>query len=168
MLKLRILRQQAYQAWECICCARGVYNPLPYVWDVSEEEAKRFPLVNTAFKAEVRQRFGDLRRRSTWEAAAIWLLAQAIAQAHLEPYEIVGFMVSADYDPNDPIRQHYGEQVVEAMFQFPEIVDIIRQGLEQIYRDDYTEERKLVETFIAQGHQLPGLELRALSIESAA
>ena len=168
MLKLQTLRQEAYCSWETICCSRGVYNPLPYAHEVSEAEAKRFPIINTAFKSEVRQRFGDLRRRSTWEAAAIWLLAQAIAQAHLEPYEIVGFMVSADYDPNDPVRQHYGEQVVKAMFQFPEIIDIIRQGLEQIYRDGYTEERQLVETFIAQGHQLPGLELKALSAKSAA
>ncbi|NEQ33979.1 MAG: hypothetical protein F6K04_23810 [Leptolyngbya sp. SIO4C5] len=99
-----------------------------------------------------------MRRRSTWEAAAIWLLAQAIAQAYLEPYEIVGFMVSADYDPNDPIRQHYGQQVIEAMMTFPGIVELIRSGLEQIYRDNYTEERQLVEQFIAQGNQLPGLD----------
>lgn len=33
-------------------------------------------------------------------------------------------MVSADYDPNDPVRQHYGERVIEAMFQFPEVVNL--------------------------------------------
>ncbi len=158
MLKLQSLRQEAYGSWETICCSRGVYNPLPYAHEVSESEAKQFPFTNAAFKSEVRQRFGDLRRRSTWEAAAIWLLAQAIAQAHLEPYEIVGFMVSADYDPNDPIRQHYGQQVIEAMMTFPGIVELIRSGLEQIYRDNYTEERQLVEQFIAQGNQLPGLD----------
>lgn len=160
MLTLQTLRREAYQSWECICCARGVYNPVPYTWEVSKEEAELFPFTNSAFKAEVKQRFGDLRCRSTWETAAIWLLAQAIAQAHLEPYEIVSFMVSADDDPNNPVRQHYGDQVVEAMFQFPEIIHIIREGLEQIYRDrdSHPEERRRVEDFIAQGRSLPGLE----------
>jgi hypothetical protein len=158
MLKLQTLRQEAYGSWETICRSRGVFNPLPYSHEVSEADAKRFPFTNTAFRSEVRQRFADLRYRLTWEKAASWLLAQAIAQAHLEPYEIVAFMVSPDYDPNDPIRQHYGEQVIEAMFQFPEIIDLIRQGLEQIYRDDYTQEQQLVEAFIAQGYQLPGIE----------
>ncbi|NEQ32476.1 MAG: hypothetical protein F6K04_15980 [Leptolyngbya sp. SIO4C5] len=39
---------------------------------------------------------------------------------------------------------------------FPGILELIRSGL-QIYRNDYTEERQLVEQFIAQGNQLPGL-----------
>lgn len=137
---------------------------MPYAWDADEADATRFPFTNTAFKTEVRQRFGDLRRRSTWENAAIWLQAQAIAQGHLEAYEILTFMVSADYDPNNLVRQHYGEQVVEAMMTFPGILELIRCGLEQIYRDNYIEERQLVEQFIAQGHQLPGLDVLPAAI----
>ncbi|WP_346294136.1 hypothetical protein [Sphaerothrix gracilis] len=114
--------------------------------------------------AQVKLRFGDLRCRSTWKNAAIWLHAQAIAQGYLEAYEIVTFMVSADYDPSNLIRQHYGQQVVEAIMTFPEILEMIRSGLEQIYRDEYTEERQLVEQFIAQGNQLPGLDVLPAAI----
>ena len=155
MLTLKELRQAAYSSWEVICIEWSVYNPAPESIGLPKADAKRLPYTNTAFKDEVRKRFGDLRRRSTWEAAAIWFAAQGMAQSYLEPYQIVGYMVSDSY-LNDPIRQHYGERVIEAMLQFPEIIDIIKDGLEQVYEDTlYHQERQLVEQFIRAGHQFP-------------
>ena len=155
MLKLKELRQEAYGNWEVICIEWTVYNPAPESVGLPKSETERLPYTNQAFKDEVRKRFGDLRRRSTWEQAAIWFAAQGMAQSYLEPYQIVGYMVSPDY-MNSPIRQHYGEQVIEAMLQFPEVIDILKDGLEQIYQDRlYHQERQLVEQFIQEGHQFP-------------
>lgn len=155
MLTITELKQEAYGNWEVLCLERGVYSPGPNSLDLPKTEAERLPITNTAFKDEVRQRFGDLRRRSTWESAAIWFAAQGMAQSYLEPYQIVGYLVSDTY-LNDPIRRHYGDRLIEALLQFPEVIDIVRRGLEQVYREaDYQEERSLVEQFIQTGHQLP-------------
>jgi hypothetical protein len=155
MLKINQLRHEAYQTWETNLYVLGLYNPAPESIGLPKAEAESLPYTNQAFKNEVRKRFGDLKRRSTWEQAAIWFTAQGMAQSYLEPYQIVGYMVSPDY-MNAPIRQHYGEQVIEAMLQFSEVIDIIKDGLEQIYQDSfYRQERQLVEQFIREGHQFP-------------
>lgn len=155
MLKLSELRQEAYGNWETTYHVLALYNPAPESISLSKAEAARLPYTNQAFKDEVRQRFGDLRRRSTWEQAAIWFAAQGMAQSYLEPYQILGYMVSPTY-MRDRIRDHYGQQVIEAMLQFPEVIAILKDGLEQVYQHaEHKEERALVEQFIRDGHQLP-------------
>jgi hypothetical protein len=155
MLTLTQLKQAAYQSWETLYYVQGLYSAVPLSADLPQAEAERLPFTNPTFKSEVRQRFGDLRRRSTWEQAAVWMAAQLMAQSYLEPYQIVGYMVSATY-MNDPIRQHYGESVVEAMLQFPEVIAIVKAGLEQVYHsNEYPQERSLVEQYLKAGHQLP-------------
>ncbi len=119
-------------------------------------EAERLPYLNPLFRAEIRK-FGDLRCRDTWEKSAIQLTAHSIAHSFLEAYQIVGFMVSPDY-MESPIRKRYGERLIEAMLQFPEIADIIRRGLEQVYtQTECQQEKQLVERFLASGKQLPGV-----------
>ncbi|MFE4108527.1 hypothetical protein [Almyronema epifaneia] len=162
VLSLPELKQEAYLQWETLLLERGVYNPCPLSFNVGEAKGERLPYTNSAFRDEMR-RYGDLRRRDTWEKAAIQLTAQGVAQGLLEAYQVIGYIVSPSY-MNCPIRQHYGERLIEAMFQFPEIIDLIRQGLEQVYT--YTEcdqEKQLVTTFISKGHQLPGLGSLALA-----
>jgi hypothetical protein len=95
-------------------------------------EANYLPWCNPTFKAEIRQRYGDLRRRHTWEQAAIDLTAHQMVQSYLEPYQIVGYMASPTFMAC-PMREQYGEQVIDRMLQFPEITDIVKVGLEQLY-----------------------------------
>lgn len=155
MLTISELRREAYQSWETLYYVQGLYSAVPLSVDLPKAEAERQPFTNKVFKDEIRKRFGDLRRRSTWEQAAIWMAAQGMAQSYLEPYQIVGYLVSPTY-MNDPIRERYGEQVIEAMLQFPEVIDIIKDGLEQVYQHaEYHQERSLVEQFIREGNQLP-------------
>lgn len=156
MLSLQQLKSETYLQWETLLLERGAFNPYPLSFDVSTTEANQLPFINLAFKAEIRQQFGDLRCRSTWETAAIALTAHGMAQSFLEPYQVIGFMVSPEY-MESPIRRHYGERLVAEMMTYPEVIDRIRRGLEQIYRDGYSEERALVDQFIAAGHQLPGI-----------
>ncbi|MBD2258600.1 hypothetical protein [Pseudanabaena sp. FACHB-2040] len=155
MLTLKQLRQDAYQNWEVICIERGVYNPAPDSIGLPPIRAEQLPITNTAFKNEIRKRFGDLRRHATWKQAAVWMAAQGVSQSYLEPYQIVGYLVSPGY-MNDLVRQHYGKEVIEAMLQFPEVLGLIRDGLEQIQQNaEYHRERALVEQFVREGHPLP-------------
>lgn len=157
MLSIQQLKAEAYMDWETLLFERGAYNLFPMSFDVSEAEAERFPYTHPDFRSEVRKRFGDLRRRDTWESAAISLAAQSTAQSFLEAYQILAFIVSPGY-MNSLIREHYGDRLIEYMLAYPEIIDLIRRGLEQIYRDDCAKERELVERFIAEGNRLPGIE----------
>lgn len=157
MLTLAELKLEAYGQWETLLLERTAYNPCPLSYEVSQLEAERFPYINEAFRSEMRK-FGDLRRRDTWESAAIQLTAHGMAQGFLEPYQVLGYLLSPNY-MNCQIRQIYGDRVIEAMLQFPEVVDLIREGLEQIYEDNiFQSERQLVEQFVKSGNQLPGLK----------
>lgn len=160
-MKLKQLRQEAYSNWETFYSVQNLHSPVVNSLDLTEQEAQRLPYINQDFKHEVRRRFGDLRRRDTWEKAAIAFTAQSMAQSFLEPYQIVGYLVDPAYF-NDPVRQHYGVQVVEAMLQFPEVLETVRLGLEQIYSEAVcSDERKLLERFLASGQVLPALTATA-------
>lgn len=163
MLSIQDLKAEAYLQWETLLFEKGAFNSFPMTFEVSVSDAERFPLENSDFKSEIRKRFGDLRRRSTWEAAVISLTAHGMAQSFLEPYQVIGFMVSPDY-MDSPIRKQYGEQLIEEMLKFPEVLDLVCRGLEQIYREDFLQERDLVEKFIAEGKQLPA----AIALTSSA
>lgn len=155
-LSIPELKLEAYLQWETLLLEKGVYNPHPMSYTLPESEARQLPYTSEVFRTEMRA-FGDLRRRDTWEAAAIQLTAHGMAQGLLEAYQVIGFMVSPNY-MNCSIRQHYGERLIEAMLQFPEVLELIRQGLEQVYHHkECVEERQLVEQFIANGQKLPGL-----------
>ena len=131
MLKIQELRRAAYDGWEMLCSMQDVRTGFPLSEEVSEAEALCLPYANPLFKNEVRDRFGDLRRRSTWEKAAIAYSAHAMVQSYLEPAAVVGYMATPDY-LNCKIRQHYGDRVIDEMFQFPEILPIVKRGLEQL------------------------------------
>ena len=131
MLDIRQLRQETYIAWQWLQNARVV----------NAGEARLTPLFSPAasrayqdgqFKQAIRQRYGDLRYRKTWEKAAIDLTAHRISECYLEPHQIVGYLTSSDY-LQCTIRQHYGERLTEAMLQFPEILEMLQDGLEHLY-----------------------------------
>lgn len=150
MLKLKQLRQEAYAAWELLCSSKGVYLGVLETVDLPPHQAERLPLTSKTFKDDIRQQFGDLRRRDTWERAAIQLTAHQMVQSYMEPYEIVGYMASASY-MHCPIRAHYGELLIDAMLAFPEVLDIIRRGLEQLYQEPHQSEGlEIAHTFLKQ------------------
>lgn len=165
MLILGQLRQEAYWAWEELCAVKGVFLGAPGSDDLPEAEAERLPWTNETFKDEVRRQFGDLRRRTTWEAAAIYFTAHSMVQSYMEPYMIVGFMASPQY-MTSAVREAYGERVIAQMLQFPEIVDIVKRGLEQLYYEsDRAEDREMAQVFLKEVTlQLPGV---ALALEAA-
>jgi hypothetical protein len=131
MLDLRQLRQETYASWVRL---NGLQNDAIMASKGNEDghEKTRLPYVDDRFKDEIRRSFGDLRCRQTWEDAAITLTARRIAQFDLAPHQIVGYLASSQY-LQCTIRQHYGEQLIEAMLKFPEILEILQDGLEHLY-----------------------------------
>ncbi|PSB68593.1 hypothetical protein C7B61_00190 [filamentous cyanobacterium CCP1] len=156
MLKISQLRKEAYWAWESLCAVKGVFLGAPESIDLPEAEADRLPFTNRTFKDEIRQQFGDLRRKATWEQAAIHYTAHSMVQSYMEPYMIVGFMASPQF-MTSAIREHYGDQVLELMLQFPETVDIVKRGLEQLYYEsDRQEDHDVAQKFFQTvGKTLP-------------
>ena len=145
MLKFKQLRQETYAAWELLGSSKGVYLGAPETADLSKFQAEKLPWTNQTFKNDIRKQFGDLRCRDTWERAAIQLTAHQMVQSYMEPYEIVGYMASANY-MRCHIRAHYGDRLIDAMLAFPEVLGIIKRGLEQLYQ----EPQKLEHVAIAQ------------------
>ena len=144
-LTLQQLRREAYVRWETINVVGGIYNGGPESFETDPVVAERLPWTNETFKTEIRKRFGDLRKRNTWEHAAIALTAQLIVQGYFEPYQIVAQIASPTY-MRSTIHETYPTEVVDRVMQWPGIADVIREGLEQIYGDPvFSEERELVE-----------------------
>jgi hypothetical protein len=131
MLELRRLRQETYATWQWLQKAQtsSTSDSSPAVLG---PESQRLPYTDTRFKDDIRRRYGDLRCRYTWEQAAIALTADRISQNYLEPHEIVGYLTSPEY-LNCTIRKHYGERLIEILLQFPEILELLQDGLEHLY-----------------------------------
>lgn len=146
-LTLKRLRQEAYRNWEGVALLGEIYSGSDqtelYTPETAAADDKR-PWTNEVFKTEVRQRFGDLRRRSTWEQAAIAFDAQLIVQGYFEAYEIVAQIASPTYY-RGIIRETYPAQVAECALQWPGITEVIKAGLEDIFGNPvYREEQELV------------------------
>lgn len=169
MLKLVQLRQETYAAWELLCISKGVYLGAPESIDLSEQEACKLSWTNKTFKAEIRQQFGDLRRRDTWEQAAIALTAHQMVQSYMEPSEIVGYMAAPGY-MRCPIREAYGDRLIDVMLQFPEMLDIIKRGLEQLYQESQNPKaRDIFKAFLIQfSERVPHLDTIAPRVAAVA
>ena len=108
MLHIQRLRQEVYAAWQWL---QNSQAGSPFVAGVTPVFFLIIRLYVTKMlrsKTPIRQRYGDLRRRQTWERAAIELTAYRISKCHLEPHQIVGYLTSSDYF-HCIIRKHYGE-----------------------------------------------------------
>ena len=162
-LTIHQLRREAYTGWETILMSARAYPGGTFTYQLDDvPAAKQLPWVNQQFTAEVRQRFGDLRRRDTWEKAAIAYEAQAMAlvDGSLELIQILEYM--AIDDPfNGPIREHYKDAVLEQMLMYPELLELIREVLESLYRSESAEERSLAGQFMASVG--PRLQLPAMA-----
>ncbi|NET31371.1 MAG: hypothetical protein F6K19_05135 [Cyanothece sp. SIO1E1] len=161
MLSVRELRIETYWNWAFYLTSKGAYVDAPFgdEWESTQVEPHAY--TNTAFKNEIRRQFGDLRLRSTWEAAGIYYLALNTIKSYcLEPYQVVGFMASADY-MKSPIRQYYGDRVIDEILKFPEIIDTVKTGLEVIFTNNcYQKEQALVDEFLRSiGPRLPASAL---------
>lgn len=151
MLELKRLRQETYAAWQWLQSIQTGNPKVSQLSSLNREDAH--PLhahthfADTHFKDAIREQYGDLRYRATWEKAAIDLTAHRISQCYLEPHQIVGYLTSSDY-LHCAIRKYYGERLIEAVLQFPEILEMLQDGLEHLYHvSNNTADRELALMF---------------------
>jgi hypothetical protein len=149
MLERKQLRQEAYATWQWLQSVQSGGLSGSNVTPIAHENAWS-PDADILFKDYIRRHYGDLRYRHTWEEAAIALTADRIAQYYLEPHEIVSYLTSSE-SFNCAIRKHYGERLIEAMLQLPEILEMLQDGLEHLYHvSNNAADREIVLKFTKQ------------------
>jgi hypothetical protein len=110
-MKLQQLKHAAYRAWEFM---------------QSLEEITVQPEI---FKQEARK-YGDLRRRSTWEKVYTVFQAAVIANPVLEN---CGMIQVYFCHATSPELVEYNDQVLEEYLKYPGALERIRDGLDQLY-----------------------------------
>ena len=93
------------------------------------------------FKDEIRRQFGDLRYKATWEKALARFYAQIIHDACLDAWGLI--LYGLNFKPGDRFYE-YRHQIFEEFIAFPDGMELLKAGLEQIfYSNDFTpQERK--------------------------
>ncbi len=146
MLSLNTLRQETYANWEVLHFCKAAYPHASLSWNVDDTTAQRLPYTNQPFKTDIRQQFGDLRKRHTWQQAAIYYAALSMLSSDLESWQILCWATIPNYLGQDLIMEHYQTELHDCLFQMPRFIEIIKAGLEQLYqRPDLSEERAQIE-----------------------
>ncbi len=123
------------------------------------------PTVDSLFKTEIRK-FGDLRRKATWEAAAIalearWLLGGA------ENRDLVEYFCA----PDTPVGLEYNQEVLDYVLAHKDGLERIKNGLESLYLTPITpNDREYALSFlkrISGYEEIPDLALPMLALAAA-
>lgn len=134
-MKLAELKAQVYECWR----------------DLSEFQSAI--VEPDRFKPEVR-RFGDLRRKITWEKAYAAFKAKNCYDACLDAWTLIRY--SFNFTP-DRWDYPYRHQVIEAFLTLPEGLDLIKLGLEQLLSAPFTtQDRKDASGFFELVQEQPG------------
>lgn len=92
------------------------------------------------FQREIRALFGDLRRKATWEKALVRFYAQMIHTCCLDACTVI--LYSLNLEPNDTFYE-YRYAIFEEFLTYPESLDLLRSGLEQIFNSsDFTPQQR--------------------------
>ncbi len=119
-MKLSILKQKVYHAWECL----STYNSAL----VQSEN----------FKSDVRY-YGDLRRKKTWEKALVAFIAQNMFDSNLDNYNLILWQFNFTPDRWD---YEFRNQILEEFLALPGGLDCLVNGLEQIFQSNDLEDKE--------------------------
>jgi hypothetical protein len=120
-MKLAELKQQAYEAWECLSTFKGaVVQP-------------------QNFKAEVKQQFGDLRCKQTWVKAVARFTARNCYDACLDAYSLI--LYDFNFTP-ERWDYEYRHLIIEEFLAIPGALELIKLGLEQLFSSTFTSQER--------------------------
>ncbi|MFG6094073.1 hypothetical protein SPB21_02430 [Leptothoe sp. ISB3NOV94-8A] len=127
-LSIATLKNETYLEWELLHDEQGAYAQ--------------------GFKADIRKQFGDLRKRETWERAAVYYTALGVAETpNLEDWQKVCWIAIPGYLGKDLLMEHYQPELLDCLMQMPKFVEIVKLGLEQVYqREDLDKEQAQIES----------------------
>lgn len=115
VMKLRELKDEARSSWETLNLLDG-----------TELTAEPFQLAM--------KKYGDLRRRSTWERICIQLEALWLLKG-LENCDLIRTLAV----PDTPIAQAYSDELLDAILAHPSGLTQIKNGLQRLYADPLDE-----------------------------
>lgn len=120
-MKLAELKQRTYEAWELYC------------WFKQSQQQDEL------FKPEIRQQFGDLRRRSTWENALIRFTALNAQVGLIDAYTLITDVFNFLPDRWD---YPYRYRIFEEFLTLPDGLELVRTGFEQLFSCDFTDKER--------------------------
>lgn len=102
---------------------------------------RRVVIDPSQFKIELRNQFGDLRLRATWEKALARYYAQIIHDACLDACNLI--LYGLNFNPGDRLYP-YRHAIFEEFLAFSDGLDMLKLGLEDIFQTDNftTQERQ--------------------------
>lgn len=112
------LKAETYQRWKCLSTFKGAV--------VQPEN----------FKSEVRI-FGDLRCKETWKKAYCSFYAKMIRSSILDAYNLILYQFNPSPDDWDYELRY---RIFEEFLAFPDGLDFIKLGLEQLFSSDFTQQ----------------------------
>lgn len=91
------------------------------------------------FTPEIRQQFGDLRKRATWEAAYCRYEALCAQIGLLDAHRLI--LLDFNFT-NDRPDYGYRHRIFEEWLSLPDGLDLIKLGLEQLFSSDFTPQER--------------------------
>lgn len=144
-MKINELKAKAYSAWLSLNHINGCI--------VQPEN----------FKAEVRKRFGDMRRKETWKNAYAHFVAQGIDDSWAcENTELITVFFNFKESEEDYEIRH---EIFEAFMQFPDALERLRDGLERLLGEPINEkEERAINGFFKLAQESTCGELRRIPV----
>ncbi|HEY9764593.1 MAG TPA: hypothetical protein V6D07_18845 [Trichocoleus sp.] len=106
-------------------------NEVYHLWDTDDVTSVSQP---ESFRADLRKRFGDLRKTETWESAYAYYYVEILVQFGIGA-EIEGiYRYYLDIEEWDPWRKALRLKVLEAMMANPTCIEIVRNTLEEMFQ----------------------------------
>ena len=78
--------------------------------------------------------FGDLRRKETWIKAFVKYDAQLSHESCLDCWALITIVFNFTQDRDD---YEYRHEIIDEFLLYPNGLDLIRQGIEEIFNDDF-------------------------------
>lgn len=119
-MKMQQLKDATYRAWENLSRFNGA---------VVQPET---------FKPEMR-RWGDLRYKATWRRAYANYAARNIHDSCLDAYELITIQFNTKPGQFEYELRH---EIFEAFIELPDGLDMLRDGLEQLFGQDLTQSER--------------------------
>jgi hypothetical protein len=117
-MKLRLLKQKVWESWRDVNLWQG---------DLLQPEA---------FEQEMQQ-FGDRRHKATWVKALVRFEALFAYKSCLDAYALI--LHNFNFNP-DRWDYEFRYEILEEFLQFPEGLNLLRLGLEQLVSSSFTPE----------------------------
>lgn len=120
-MKLAELKQRTYEAWQLYCWFKQAMRQ------------------DELFKPEIREQFGDLRKRSTWENALIRFTALNAQVGLIDAYTLITDVFNFLPERWDYSYRH---RIFEQFLTLPDGLDLLRAGFEELLSQDFTDQER--------------------------